>query len=61
MKILVVDDVEEVRKYIVLVLTGGVTGVEIEQASDGDEALWIYCERGPYDLVMTDLFCSIRV
>src|SRR2546427_553569 len=54
MKILVVDDMQGVRKYIGKILTEA--GYEIEETSNGDEALRTYCERGPYDLVMTDLY-----
>lgn len=28
--------------------------VEIDEATDGDEAFLLYCRRGPYDLVLTD-------
>ncbi len=54
MTILLVDDVPAVRHYITTILTEA--GYEIEEASNGDEALRTYCERGPYDLVMTDLY-----
>ena len=52
MKILVVDDEESAREINSAMLTGA--GYEVELASDGNEAIHLYTEHGPYDLVVTD-------
>ena len=53
MKILVVDDEPAVRSYTGATLTRA--SFDIELAADGHEALRLYSERGPFDLVLTDL------
>ena len=50
MTILVIDD--DVAELIEAMLISA--GHEVNIALDGDRAFQIYCERGPYDLVLTD-------
>jgi CheY-like chemotaxis protein len=50
MTILVLDDgVAEIIEAMLVI-----AGHKVDIALDGDHALQIYCERGPYDLVLTD-------
>ena len=53
MKILLVDDMEHIRVAVKEFLEH--QGVEVDVAVDGDEALRVFEERGPYTLVLTDL------
>ena len=53
MKILILNDEESLRNIMVAVLTKA--GQEIEAVGDGDTALHLYCESGPYDLVVSDV------
>jgi len=52
-KILIVNDEESLRKMMIALLAEA--GHEIEAAADGDTALRLYCESGPYDLVVSDV------
>ncbi len=51
-KALVVDDEEELREIIAMILTR--EGVLVETAENGEEALKLW-RNNPYDLVITDL------
>ncbi|MBU8871023.1 MAG: response regulator [Gemmatimonadales bacterium] len=51
-KILIVDDDEQVRGMIKLILERD--GYEVEEAGDGNEAIEVYC-REEFDLVVTDI------
>jgi len=53
MKILILNDEESLRKMMIALLTKA--GHEIEAAADGDTAMRLYCESGPYDLVLSDV------
>lgn len=53
MRILVVDDHEELH-FLVAVWLAKAGGFDLEFATDGDDALRRYAERGPYDVVLTD-------
>jgi len=53
MKILILNDEESLRKMMIALLTKA--GHEIEAAADGDTAMRLYCENGPYDLVLSDV------
>ena len=53
MKILILNDEESLRNIMAAVLTKA--GHEIEAVGDGDTALRLYCESGPYDLVVSDV------
>jgi DNA-binding NtrC family response regulator len=53
MRILVVDDNEELH-FIIAVWLAKAGGFDLEFATDGDDALKRYAERGPYDVVLTD-------
>lgn len=52
-RVLVVDDEESVRKFAARVLRDA--GYEIVAALDGSEALPIFKEQGPFDLLLADL------
>ena len=54
MKILILNDEENLRKIMIALLTE--VGHEIEGVSDGDAAMRLYCESGPYDLVLSDVW-----
>ncbi len=57
--ILLVEDDEAVRRFIRTVLHHG--GYEVAMASDGDEALALYCARpNGIDLVLTDVVMPNR-
>jgi CheY-like chemotaxis protein len=51
-RVLVVDDEDDIRSMLGIVLSG--EGWEVEEAADGREAL-LRCAAGPYDLVVLDL------
>jgi DNA-binding NtrC family response regulator len=53
MRILVVDDNEELH-FIIAVWLAKAGGFDLEFATDGDDAMKRYAERGPYDVVLTD-------
>ena len=53
MKILILNDEESLREMMIAFLAEA--GHEIEAAADGDSALRLYCESGPYDLVVSDV------
>jgi len=53
MRILVVDDEEPIREGMSAILVKA--GHEVELASDDNEAIQLYDERGPYDVVLTDM------
>ena len=53
MKILILNDEESLRNIMAAVLTKA--GHEIETVGDGDTAVHLYCENGPYDLVVSDV------
>ncbi len=53
-KILIVDDNEDLRDTLALVLTAGMRGVSCSSAANGKEAVRIL-ESGTIDLIMTDL------
>ncbi len=53
MKILILNDEESLRKMMIALLTKA--GHEIEAAADGDTAMRLYCENGPYNLVLSDV------
>jgi DNA-binding NtrC family response regulator len=52
-RLLLVNDEEGLQEIFAAMLAG--TGWQIEPALNGDEALWFYRKRGPYDLVLTDI------
>lgn len=53
-RILEVCDTQSLREMIAFLCRK--MGFEVAEASSGDEALPIYREQGPFDLVLTDLF-----
>jgi two-component system OmpR family response regulator len=53
MRILVVEDESSVREFMMTGLTR--SGHQVEGESDGTAALKTYVERGPYDIVLTDI------
>jgi len=55
MKLLVVDDQELIRESVKAFLKWSDGDIKIDEAADGDKAFKIYCKRGPYDLVLTDI------
>ena len=54
MRILLVDENYELLDVLKGMLTRLRSDVEIDEATDGDDAFLLYCRRGPYDLVLTD-------
>ena len=52
MRVLLVDDEPLMLEYSASVLTS--CGFEVQQETNGDDALECYLELGPYDLVLTD-------
>lgn len=54
MRILLIDDAEPVRAIVGEMLAHFDPAVRIDEARDGDEALRLYRECGPYDIVVTD-------
>ncbi len=53
-RILLVDDSYTVLDMMKNLLKTLRKNVDIDTAWDGDEAFTLYCQRGPYDLVLTD-------
>jgi len=51
-RVLVVDDVAEIRTLMVEILS--ITGHEVTTASSGEEAIWKYTETRP-DLILLDI------
>jgi CheY-like chemotaxis protein len=56
MRVLIVEDEASVNEFIGAVLVKGGFRPEVTSAFNGDEALRIYREQGPFDLVLSDLF-----
>ena len=55
MKLLLLNDYASLREGIKELLLRLYPGVEIHPAADGNEALRLYAECGPYDVVLTDI------
>jgi|SRR5690242_9201245 CheY-like chemotaxis protein len=53
MRVLLVNDEPGIQEVFGSMLVAA--GHQIEPALDGGEAFQIYCDRGPFDLVLTDL------
>jgi len=53
MKILVVEDNQPIQ-FLVAVWLAKAGGFDLNFAANGDDALRLYAERGPYDVVLTD-------
>lgn len=53
MRILIVDDEPILHEIFAHALNPD--GHELEFATNGDDAFRLYCERGPYDAVLTDV------
>ena len=54
MRVLVVEDEENISAHIAKVLSAFDPSMEIELAADGDDGWERYDHRGPYHLVITD-------
>lgn len=54
--VLLVEDFADLQAILKLAIKRLYYGVNVDTCSDGDEALRMYRERGPYTLVWTDLF-----
>lgn len=52
MRILLVEDEDTIRDVIDVMLSGIAV---VEYATDGETALQLYRERGPFDVVLTDM------
>jgi CheY-like chemotaxis protein len=55
MKFLLVNDEPNLREGIKDFLLNAFADLSVDEAMDGNDALRIYSERGPYDLVLTDV------
>jgi CheY-like chemotaxis protein len=55
MKILLVEDDDDTREIIITCLKSLNSAFEFEIADNGDDALHLYRDAGPYDLVLTDI------
>ena len=54
MKVLLLEDEPAVVNYRIAILKRYEPSIEIDSVENGDDALRLYLEMGPYDLVITD-------
>jgi two-component system, NarL family, capsular synthesis sensor histidine kinase RcsC len=53
MRVIIADDDADMRLWLLYQLR--TLGANVEEAADGSELLWALGERGPFDLVVTDV------